>query len=61
MRGIDDAVVRVGALLRYVRQGLCLLICTFGVVVWLFGLGCLDRGASEEVVWVSCSMARFRL
>jgi hypothetical protein len=33
----------------------------FGVVVWLSGPGCLDRGASEEVVWVSCSMGHFRL
>ncbi len=30
MRGIVDVVVRVGVLLRYVRRGLCLPMCTFG-------------------------------
>ena len=31
----------------------------FVVVVLLSGFGCLERGASEKVVCVSCSMGRF--
>jgi hypothetical protein len=37
MRGIADVVVRVGALLRYVRQGMYLPMCMFGCSVLFLG------------------------
>ena len=51
---VSKECVRRGGFRRLPALKTLVVFCSwFGVVVWLSGLKCLDRGASEEVMWVS--------
>ncbi len=48
---VSKECVRRGGFRRLPALKTLVVFCSwFGVVVWLSGLECLDRGASEEVV-----------
>ena len=58
--GVVRGCVLCGGLCRLPALKTSFVVCgCFVVVVLLFGFGCLERGASERVVRVSCSMGRF--
>ena len=52
---VSKECVQRGGFRRLPALKTLVVFCSWlGVMVWLSGLGYLDRGASEEVVWVSC-------